>query len=382
MPGKLKYRLEVLTPVHIGSGQKLLPADYILDPETQEVIRVDLNALFSDRSFPVGRFIAAIKEPGFSLQRKFYQSGRMYPLYRLAAAETLNELNQHIGRPAGAILEHIKEAGQPYLPGSSLKGALRSLVVRYLIAQNPDPYEKRLRQNLQDKRSRKEFFSTSAEEGVVGNPNFSLFKSLQVSDSSTLNPNQLQLGCTRVLSLTRRGFCWKDLGQNTNVDRPEMATPIFFEAISAGTTLTGTLKVDETLLKGEMAQLLRYPPASRTALLELTRVCREGSRELLRKEEEFFTNISFDPGVQAVKDLLSITQECNANQMIIPLAWGTGYLAKAMGWKIDPELFQEVRDRFKLGRSGFEFPKSRKIVFTQGRPSGLMGWVKITLGEE
>ncbi|MBO8169046.1 MAG: type III-A CRISPR-associated RAMP protein Csm5 [Thermoanaerobacteraceae bacterium] len=384
MRGKMRYELEVLTPVHVGSGDRLLPSDYVIDSDSQTVVRVDMESMLRDSRFLVDRFIYAVKQQGFSLHKEFKNFALKHPKYRFTGPGTVAELTRYLGRSAGNILEHIKEGGKPYLPGSSLKGAIRSLLLRYLVSLNPLPYEEAIADQLKARRekknTKKEFFSTPAEERVLGRTNFSLLRALQVGDSSTIDPSDLELACVKVLSLVRRGFCWKDLGKRANVDSYEDATPIFFEALPSGTVVTGFLKIDGDLLQKEVASELGYRSQGIKAITDLTGVCRKETRKLLDKELEFFQGIRLKPCIDAVEKLISELASCRENQMIIPLAWGTGYRAKAAGWVIDAEHFKKVRDEFNLGRDGFEFPKTRKVVFYHGKPHGLVGWVRITLG--
>jgi len=385
MVGKLAYKIEVLTPVHVGSGQELSPSDYILDHNRQQVVRVNLSEMFKAKGFPINRFINAIKQPGFNLGREYGRVAALYPKYTLDAGENLAELSRWIGRPAGHIHEHIKDGGKPYIPGSSIKGALRSVILRYLYGIYGSEYEESVRRQLakhKEKRVRKEFFSSPAEKRILGDPNHSLLRLLQVSDSSVVDASEMSLGCIKVLTLGQRSFRWKVLGSEQNLDDYEEATPVFFEALCQGTEISGRLKIDEILLRGELRAALGYSSEKIESVTRLAGTCRECAGELLNKEQRFYEKINFKTGFEAVDNLKQMLKSCRDNEMIFSMAWGGGYLAKAAGWKIDKDLMDEIRDEFRMGRENFEFPKSRKINFANGMPAGLIGWVKMTLEEE
>ena len=214
---------------------------------------------------------------------------------------------------------------------------------------------------------------------VLGRTNRSLLRALQVSDSSTIEPSQLELGCVKILSLTQEGYAWKDLANRRNLKDFEDATPIFFESLPAGTILSGSFKTDDDLLTGYCADQLSYRSEGVQAIKRLFSVCKQGSMELLQKEAAFFEAIRLKTCLDAAINLMSVVQSCQENQMVFPLAWGTGYNAKANGWIIDSDLMDMVRREFNLGREGFEFPKSRKILFFQGEPANLVGWVRLSI---
>jgi CRISPR-associated protein Csm5 len=383
--GKLTYQIEVLTPVHVGNGRQILPPEYVLDSEARKIVRVDLDSLFREKGFPIVRYINAVRQPGFYLGSEFRTASVRHPLYQFKSGGNIHELSRYLRRSAGAFLEHIKDGGKPYLPGSSIKGAIRSLILKYLLSSDRSDYEEELNRSIRlRKEGKKEerqlkTFSTEAENLVLGRTNRSLLRALQVSDSSTIEPSQLELGCVKILSLTQEGYAWKDLANRRNLKDFEDATPIFFESLPAGTILSGSFKTDDDLLTGYCADQLSYRSEGVQAIKRLFSVCKQGSMELLQKEAAFFEAIRLKPCLDAAINLMSVVQSCQENQMVFPLAWGTGYNAKANGWIIDSDLMDMVRREFNLGREGFEFPKSRKILFFQGEPANLVGWVRLSI---
>lgn len=386
MKGLYTYKLEALTPVHIGNGQKLLPSDYVIDRAESKVVRVNLPEMFRDRGFPFQRYIGAVKQPGFTLGNDYTRAGLQHPLYHLQAGENLNELVRVGGRPASFILEHIKETGKPYIPGSSIKGALRSVLLRHLLGEYAEIYEQGVKTQIQrhyERRQRKEFFSIPAEQRVLGDPNHSLLRILQVSDSSVIEGTKLSLGCVKILSLSRQGYRWKVLGSENNLDSYEDATPIFFEALPAKSELYGRIKIDASLCEKSILHALGWNQNKVDAITDLTAICLKDSFGLLQFEHAFFSRIDFKPGLDSIRRLKQQLETCGSNEAIFPISWGGGYLAKATGWKVDNKVMEEILNirEFGMGRNSFEFPKSRKISFSFGEPHDLLGWVKLTLEE-
>ena len=46
-----RWRLEVLSPVHVGSGYRISPIEYVLD---EKFYRIDMDSLFEDTDFEEG----------------------------------------------------------------------------------------------------------------------------------------------------------------------------------------------------------------------------------------------------------------------------------------------------------------------------------------
>ena len=50
-----------------------------------------------------------------------------------------------------------------------------------------------------------------------------------------------------------------------------------------------------------------------------------------------------------------------------------------IGSVLDDDVFDEVCKRYRLGRSGWEFPKSCRLIESGNQPEMPLGWVKLTL---
>ncbi|MDP3029803.1 MAG: type III-A CRISPR-associated RAMP protein Csm5 [Deltaproteobacteria bacterium] len=384
-----KYEMEILTPLHIGSGEKIYPLEYVID---KEVIRVNMDKLFAEPSFQRETFIRESKKRDFYLGAFDKNNSLKYPLYKIAIAlSTASELTDNIGTSNALVLDFIKEGKNFYIPGSSLKGAIRTAVLWNFLqkANIRSEFEGSLKRELvrkkdpkEGRRVKKQRFSLSSEEAILGRPNYSLLKALHVGDSDFLSPSSISVEVSRVLSKTGNGFKWKQLGRDGgNTDNPKEATPIFFEAVKSGTEIKGNIKIDEFLLSQEIAAALKLRD---TALLKkLAKTCNTFAHRHLEKEWDFFKPI----GLKEIQDEIERIKNISLtdNEFLLHFAWGSGYEAKALGNAIDKSLFNEIRNERDLGKNlgkrGMEFPKTRKIVFEDGKPRTVTGWVKVSLKE-
>lgn len=119
-----RLMVELLTPIHIGSGVSY--REYYM--EGLRVFRMDLEGVTKDQEFSKyerALVDSALKgDAGFSIYKIAPDLIKRHTLYSVEAFE------QNI---RGEIREHIKSNGKPYLPASSLKGALlTALLWKYI----------------------------------------------------------------------------------------------------------------------------------------------------------------------------------------------------------------------------------------------------------
>src|SRR5690606_18415556 len=92
------------------------------------------------------------------------------------------------------VREQVKDAyDRPYLPGSSLKGALRT-VLAWSIWR-----ERKLQPDARQLQRRRAWAASSYEKAIFGrSPNHDLLRALQVSDSQPLDAAALMIANVRV----------------------------------------------------------------------------------------------------------------------------------------------------------------------------------------
>jgi len=203
----ISLKLEILTPLHIGDGTCLtFGYDFLLHQGKAYVFNGAEVYLQKVRTNPQ---IVAGKTLDYYIDTDEYSSLALYdyPLF-------------HHPRE---IFPHIKTSGQAYIPGSSLKGSLRTALLAGLLKKK----NVNLLQLEWDNRER--YAATPIEKRYLGaTPNEDIFRGLRVRDSETFSP--AQLSAIEVMSYHIRGISLREIG-------PEYCWTI--EAIASGTVLTG-----------------------------------------------------------------------------------------------------------------------------------------------
>lgn len=147
--------LEVQSPLFIGSGEKITKKEYLLDTHKNTAVMFDLqkladyllkknlmkqyqNYLLDDREKNIYYFFR-----NNNIRPQEYAQFTDYSIN--TAGESLN-----MDQPLHDLNLFVKDAqGNPYIPGSSLKGALRTAMLVYLIYYDEDEDKKRKAERMQ-----------------------------------------------------------------------------------------------------------------------------------------------------------------------------------------------------------------------------------------
>ncbi len=147
-----KLILKTLSPMHISSGQSLNKKEYIFDKEKEIIHFVDLPALFvylksknllkEYESFLVNKRRNDLL--AFLLENNVEESEfKSFIRYSIDGGEAATE------EKFKGVVTFVKDIeGKPYIPGSSLKGALRTAIAAYMIRKDSLSYIKEEIENV------------------------------------------------------------------------------------------------------------------------------------------------------------------------------------------------------------------------------------------
>ena len=390
---KQNYQLEIVTPVHIGSGETLNQIDgyytngrwYHIDldrvlahPST------DLNALTSEMSQHQFRW-----HPYLSDRNIDPSECSDYRLICPQSPETVE------------IREAIKTIdNRPYIPGSTLKGALRTALLGEILSVNDAVYEKsqdhidRLIDQGPRGNPRREQPARQIEQFAFGkDPNHDLLRALQVSDTQPLKSDALEIGLVWTVTLN---------GNNQLVEKRDRGQEYkhFLQQFRAQQHLTFTLKIDDFLFRDREKARLRYSDSQEEILRDIAEVCRSDADALMKRELAFYDDYSLSEIADAYDKLIRINNGLPEGAFLLQIGWGTGYHANTVTNTFtsiiaddedadlteDEDLWMDLRERFRLGESRSRrdhydpraFPKTRRILYRGRNPICPLGWVKIS----
>jgi len=351
-----------LSPLHIGSGRDLL-RDYDFVARNGRTWRVNEDTLFDavmgedefDEAL-IGRPAAELLNPtDFKLDSELFR----YVIQGMPSAES----------PGSQVSEQIKDVfDQVYLPGSSLKGALRTLLFWGIYdAKERKPDLSRLK----DRRS---WAAQPLEQALFGrDPNHDWLRALRVRDSEDLSAREhLALHTVRIYP-------------TAGADRSGLDVDV--EGIKKDTVLHTQITLENYGFESPEAAKLRWR-GKRRWIKELSALGKMYARQRLLTEATYFRGRGGPTGaLRFYDDLINRLVELPEDTFLIQIGWGAGWGSKTLGSSMlrqDNRQFERLLSRYRMTkerdrRSGDPFPRSRHLVLVNGRPAFPMGWVEIRL---
>lgn len=356
-----------LTPLHIGSGTLLL-RDYDYAVAGNSTWRINEDALLADQDVNDPRLAETLARtpPAQLLKPADFKPDSSYFRYRLAG--------QPRSKEAGAQLqEQLKTVrDEAYLPGSSLKGAIRTALAWH------GWFEMGLRPRSNDLERNRKFAGRRLEQQLLGpDPNHDLLRTLQVSDSAPAGKDRFIIVNAQV------------------VTGGSLGSPIELEAIRPDTAFKLTIKVDRVLF-GQWARQRGFRLGGSQAWLEqLVQIIQEHTGQRVKDEAAWYKD---RPGTQETGGFYRelANAQLPAQSCLLQVGWGTGWSDKTLGSHLqrDQRFMEEIIGQYRLAmgrrQPGDPFPKSRRATVRvardkagqlQQRPSLPLGWLLLEMKE-
>lgn len=361
-PLGINYRLEieVLTPLHIGSGVTLKQG-FDFEVYNGLTYRLNEDIILADKwpEDPDHQRTFLNQPLAKLLETRDYREHPEYFRYTLRGVPAMRE-----------IREAIRDAyGRPYIPGSSLKGALRTALLRGLT--DKQTFQRQDFGPGGDPGKAKEAASRLEKSLLGPDPNRDVLRAVHVSDSSPVS--------TAALTLQRVQMVPK-----LNID---------VEAIQRGARLTATMRIDTWLLQQSGKRGLDWNDQVLKYIRNIARVAQYIAVRRLHHEWQYHANRK---DTAAATFYGRLFEEANSaawpqDEFLVQVGFATGWRAKTILGGLsddDPLLEQIVRD-FNLDRGGGRqsrgytrgqpFPKARHLAWVGDKPALPMGWLRVKM---
>lgn len=232
------YTLTLTTqgPLHIGSGQKTPRKEYIFNSRKETVAFLNEQAFFD---LLIQHGLVELYE-GFCLRR----GGDLYRFLLdecgLTWAQIAPAIRYQVLAGDALDAEHsLKDIyrftrdtqGRAYVPGSSVKGALRTALLFQRIAQGENESHQLGKTGIPEERY---FHTLNLNSRRPDDAVNSLLRGVQVSDSEPISDQAM------MLTLKRDGF----------IDGSTYAVPVCRECVAPGRAIRFRLTLDQSILKG------------------------------------------------------------------------------------------------------------------------------------
>lgn len=365
-----EIKIETLSPIHIGNGTFLQQGnDYIVEDNHINVLSLDkIGKIIGTDKATIQEWTEAIErgEAEFFVKRKI--QGHSYQEYTKRRIESSIKIEQR----QKTLKEYIHDGmGKPYIPGSSIKGAIRTVVMSSLarkkIVQRLNKEKnirewKKIIQGMENELLHFEAYTRTGKRDT--SPSSDYFRFLSTGDA--FFDYGVEIAVSQInLNITEKEFLEDNKKQQ------------IVEAIKPGVSSQFRLKIGE--------EFYRYSGIE--DLQNLFKIINDHSYNLLCDEIDFWGRgegsryTGQDDYLDQLDLILDQIEACQPNECILRIGQASGWRFVTGAWleEIDKQYFKkeivpQCRPR-NFNYVDYPFPKSRRIDSS----SNVFGFVKLTV---
>lgn len=354
-------RLTTLSPIHIGSGKsysccEFVPAKAKSKGQIVKIIkRVNLTNYYSSLSDDrKDTFLASLTNSNFELKQFDKKIKKDFVRYQCIDNSRVDFINE--------VQEHIKTSDKLYIPGSSIKGAIRTAIFYNLLTEEDMD---KIGRDISSNRRNNSFLSNDLlkkhfTSGFGNDAQYNIFRFMQVADTTTTNiPKIEQVLVVMATNKGRKKYYYSKHDKT------------YLETIGANKKFKSRLT---TTFDSNIYRKLKLEDKSEILDLNyLKDVLFKFSQDLIYYEMDFADKYDIK---YLSKFYKTLNKKNTVDAPLLKIGAGSGLMATSIAMKLkehDSTYFDRVRKSFSGRSYEFEFPKSRKVT-KQGKP---FGWVKL-----
>lgn len=292
--------------------------------------------------------------------------------------------------------------GQLYIPGSSIKGAIRTAIAYYLLkhsTQKVSEIESKLRETMGQIKQRPKFaddklfmeqlftdFDLVYQDNAANcknGPNTDFMRAVQVTDTEPLLEKKVENKQGQPAFLNLPVVTEVIISSHFQDGKAKYKAPIYAEMVRNVRTQF-TLSLDSTMLswfRHDQGMQIPFKTVD-----EIMKICQEFAQDQWDYEHDYWQDIQNNPNARDVNnqvinlELSAIRNfyEAEKSPYSLRVGWASGMIGTTVNLLFNDELRAEIRDNCSPNKApGFEAPKSRRIVANSKREMKFVpGWVK------
>ncbi len=414
------FKITPITPIHISDGEKYQIFEYYIDDQNifhlkdvmkffqdnyedyktamkiiedlsfrpgHEYIRYTLPVYIDEQSKKTTSFAQpkSLANVDNSKTKHTKMSPEMAKVMKEAEkklkVQTQTPTSKSVYQPTQEIFSFIKDPfGQPFIPGSSLKGCIRTAIIFSALKSlsNISVPGKILNKIFEKKRFQNKYIIPQNDF------KYDLFKTLVIRDSHpfriTTNKdnlptlNEFAVCQIRIVKKTSNGL--KNQGGFTLAEclltKNSIEIPFYIDKFILG-KLIEYVEEDSRPAVEKIQSILSYQEEFKNALLDF-------SNELMTAQENFYNSSKENNPLKE-----DFQRAKNEKQILLQLGFNTGYLSKTVALVYQPEERLKIQKILHLGIANnyteeIPFPRSRKLATSPQTPQKTtlpMGWFKL-----
>ena len=397
------FTVTFLSPVHIGTEERLDEHDFVY--ENGQLIRFRVTPILEQMD---DEQLSQFVENGLEAVMDWLRQTELWQRAKVYQSPVTRQPNWRSEPIRPFIADPLL---RPYLPGTEIKGAIRTAVAWWLLRQkNLAALRQKLLQRLpQHQPSRRELVQAGQwlEQSLFGSdPNYDILRSLRVQDSTPVEPERLKVFPVIVAVRTNKGLQWLQSprgGERRSryTDDHRQAVANFCECLDGSvsgvklTVASDTFLSDGEIERGEVKlsvpEELGWEETKRQAVANWETACNELAKEVAESERNWWKEVkdaTHDIGAKTVAarmeqfyDELSNRIKAESDEAVfLNIGWGGGWRTKTVVELFGDEAVQEVVSRYRLDRGSHSrpFPKTRKVAWRGSNDFVPLGWLKLS----
>lgn len=350
-------RIETISPLFIGSERGDILSekiDYIQKDKYILIIdHLKLREILSRKKLEE-TFIEKLKRGEVRKIEEFLEENEINP-------EEVISYRMN-GFAKGMIMRFINSAGRVYIPGSSIKGAIRTAFAYYLLKDKKEMVIKEIEDIIKTKKNPGEAFK-NLNKKVFGEPNYDPMKNLIISDTDFYEREKMV-----VYSLKR-----------VNIRNKREGPSLSCECIPEGVVLEFNFKINETFIL--------FNPAFEFMkdLNKIFNIINEFNKNLIEYE---LTTLKDFRSVREFYENLRHSIMNIKNGAILRIGFGKTFWHQVILIILKDEKILKEYEREYLNKIVWKkrramdedlLPVSRWFLYERGKEKGVLGWVKLCL---
>lgn len=358
---QLNFTLQTLTPIFIGSGEELRK-DFDFAIHDGGTYRLNSDVILEKKYRPNGSFV-----PGRLLDKDDFRK-REFFRYLVRGTPRSEKTDARLM----ACIKDVYEC--PYIPGSSIKGAIRTALAKDKIPK----CSLRLYDRIRDRGKKAD---NEIESALFGpDPNSDVFRALQVSDAMMATEKRRPGGGLFIANAT-------PVSRTQAQDKSTV--PIEMECVDRKIEFLGTIRFDDFLLNGTLSD-------RKDVFENWIAVLRKGGFERLEQLKKWYASVAgCESIVNQLSGILNLDSRLKGfDYAFLQIGNGSGWDGMTYGELLqseDPLAFERMIKDQRILRTpnhvpshrkiGDPFPTSRKIILNYGSVRTIFGWCLLRLEE-
>ncbi|SDH70667.1 CRISPR-associated protein, Csm5 family [Fervidobacterium changbaicum] len=375
-----RISIEPVSAVFIGSGEKIGKFETIVQGKKTHILNFD--KLMEHEKF-VDYFVAN-SDKIFNPETKDAVLLKIFEVLKIDLQEysytSFDTIFDKNGKPKTLqISRFIRTAGRYYIPGSSLKGALRTMIIK-----SNQKFEATLRNVFRSPNVK--FEVEKVEQNIFGQPFYSPFKLLRITDSTFINNSHIKFKKVEVVHFVRQKT---SIPQFVEVWLPDMRSnegnKVAAEIISLFSNLSKLESLEEVRRNEKLKEALGYFRNLFSNEKVFVDRMKESAMIIINMERQKISTMSDNPVKKTLeefyKKLLDINEKADRG-FLVRIGGHTSFYSKtAFRGFLEPAEIKVLKNFGYRKITESNFPITTRIVKLSESPNDIMplGWVKVEL---